>query len=275
LGIGANTAIFTLTNAVFLNPLPVRDSSRVIEVYTVDHATQTTTANLVRTQVSYLNFKDLRDQNDVFSSLAAFMPTAVIVTGQGEPKQEGALLVTANYFDTLGVKPLLGRTFAPDEDRSDGGNTVTVLTYALWMRRFGGDPGAVGATLELNGIPYTVIGVTPKNFKGTFTVGRPDFAFLPVSMHGQALAGPVEALFNERRMRTMNVFGRLKPGVQQSQAEAEFKTLASALEREYPKANNGRSFEMSSLTDAALGFLPRDQTMVAGLALSAVVGLVL
>jgi predicted permease len=275
LGIGANTAIFTLTNAVFLNPLPVKDAGRVIEVYTVDHATQTTAAGLVRTAMSYPNYRDFRDQNNVFSSLATFLPIGVITTGRGEPKPQNAMLLTANYFDTLGVKPIAGRTFMPDEDRSDGGNTVAVLSYSMWMRLFGGDAGAIGKTVELNGVPYTVIGVAPRNFKGTFTVGSPDLVFVPLSMHAQILPAPLEKLFMERRMRMMNVFGRLKPGVQQAQAEAEFKTLASALEREYPKANNGRSTEMSSLSEAALGFLPRDQATVASLALSAVVGLVL
>jgi predicted permease len=275
LGIGANTAIFTLTNAVFLHPLPVQDAQRLIEVYTVDHATKTTAAGLVRTQVSFLNYKDFRDHNNAFSSLASFVGMGVIETGHGEPKPAGALLVTANYFDTLGVKAAIGRTFFPDEDRSDGGNTVAVLSYAMWMRAFGGDPGAIGKTVELNGVPYTVIGVTPKNFKGTFTLGNPDLAFLPMSMHAQVLPAPLETLFNERRMRMFNVFGRLKPGVQQSQAEAEFKTVATGLEREYPKANKGRSVEMSSLAEAALGFLPGNQAMVASLALSGVVALVL
>jgi len=275
LGIGANTAIFTLTNAVFLNPLPVADAARVIEVYTVDHATKTTVANLLRTPMSFLNYKDFRDQNNVFSGLAAYIPTGVTLTGRGEPKPQAAMLVSANYFDLLGVKPLLGRTFLPDEDRSDGGNTVAVLSYDMWVKLFGADPAAIGKTLELNSVPYTIVGVAPPNFKGTQTVANPSLAWIPISMHAQALPGPLEQVFNERRMRMISVFGRLKPGVAESQALAGLQAIAAGLEREYPQANRGRSVELSSLAEAALGFVPRDQVVQVSVALSAVVGLVL
>src|SRR5215472_14730443 len=120
LGIGANTAIFTLTDAVFLNPLPVEDSSRVMELFTVDHATIATAANFNRTPMSYKNYLDFRDQNDVFSGLAAFAGAGVTLTGHGEPKPQPATLVTANYFDLLGVKPALGRTFLPEDDQKPG-----------------------------------------------------------------------------------------------------------------------------------------------------------
>jgi hypothetical protein len=144
LGIGANTAIFTLTNAVFLNSLPVRDAAHVIQLFTVDHATTTTAANLLRTPMSWLNYKDFRDSNEVFSGVAAFTQTGVTLTGRGDPKQMAAMLVSANYFDVLGVKPVMGRTFFPDEDRRDGGNTVTILSYSLWGQLFGADPTAIG-----------------------------------------------------------------------------------------------------------------------------------
>ena len=275
LGIGANTAIFTLTNAVFLNPLPVEDAARVIEVFTVDHATRTTAANFVRTPMSFLNYKDFRDQNNVFSGLAAYLPTGVTLTGRGEPKPQFAMLASANYFDVLGVKPGLGRTFLADEDRSDGGNTVAVLSYDMWLQLFGADPAAIGKTVELNSMPYTIVGVVPPNFKGTETVGSPNLAWIPMSMHAQALPGPLEQVFNQRRMRMISVFGRLKPGVGQSQALAGLQAIAANLEREYPQANSGRSVELSSLAEAALGFLPRERMVQAGIALSAVVGLVL
>src|SRR5579871_603470 len=275
LGIGANTAIFTLTTAVFLNPLPVQDPSHVIEVFTVDHATTTTLSNLQRTPMSFLNYKDFRDQNNVFNGLAAFTFAGVTLTGHGDPKPENALLVSANYFDVLGVKPAIGRTFFPDEDRSDGGNTVCVLSHSLWARLFGADPSAIGKTVELSSIPYTVIGVMAPEFKGTQTIGSPDVAWLPMSMHAQALPGQLEALFNERRMRMISVFGRLKPGVGEAQAASNLQAIAANLEREYPRANRGRSVELSSLAEAALGFLPRDQMVTAGIALSSVVALVL
>src|SRR5258708_23901236 len=111
LGIGANTDIFTLTEAVFLNPLPVQDAAKVMQVYTVDHATQVTTANFTRTPMSFLNYRDFREQNNVFSGFAGFLPAGMTLTGYGRPRRQPAILVSANYFAVLGVKPALGRLF--------------------------------------------------------------------------------------------------------------------------------------------------------------------
>src|SRR5439155_8807438 len=121
------------------------------------------------------------------------------------------MLVSANYFDILGVKAAIGRTFLPDEDRKDGGNTVTVLSHSAWLKLFGADPAAIGKTVEFNSVPYTVVGVAPPDFKGTVTVANTDLAWIPISMHAQALPGPLESLFDYRRMRMISVFGRLKP----------------------------------------------------------------
>jgi macrolide transport system ATP-binding/permease protein len=275
LGIGANTAIFTLTNAVFLNPLPVRDAARVLECYTVDHATKTTAANLTRTPMSWLNFKDIRDQNTMFSGLAAFIPMGVSLTGRGDPRPETVVLASANYFDVLGAHAALGRTFAPDEDKKDGGDAVAVLSDGMRQRLFGADPNVLGKTVEFNMVAYTVIGVMPPGFKGTQTVITADLAWIPMSMHAQILPAQLDALMNERRMRMISVFGRLKPEVSEGQAAANLQAIAVGLERAYPRANNGRTVEVSSLRDAALGFLPRDVMVTAGIALTSVVGLVL
>lgn len=275
LGIGANTAIFTLTNAMFLNPLPVQDGARVMAVYTVDHVSQTFVANYVRTPTSYLNYLDFREQNNVFSGFAAFMQQGVTLTGHGQPQRELVTLVSANYFDVLGVKPALGRLFFPDEDQKPGANAVVVLSYSLWARQFGADPALLGRSITLNSVAYTVIGVTPPDFKGTVTVGNPEVVFIPISMHAQAVSGILDAYFNLRRMRLMSMFGRLKPGVDQAQAQAALKTIAARLEQEYPDANKGQTVELSSLSEAALGYLPRDQVVTASIALSVVVGLVL
>jgi len=275
LGIGANTAIFTLTNAVFLNPLPVQDAAHVLQVFCVDHATVTTGANLVRTPMSFLNYQDLRDQNNVFSGFASFVGTGVTLTGLGEPKPDFATLTSANYFDVLGVKPALGRFFSPSDDQKPGADTVVVLSHSMWTHQFGADPTLIGRTINLNSVAYTVIGVAPPEFKGTLTVSPPETMWIPISMHAQALPGPLEALFNARRMRMISTFGRLKSGIAPAQAEAALKTIASRLEQQYPDANRGRTVEVSSLADAALGFLPRDQLVVATVALTAVVGLVL
>ncbi|MBV9613701.1 MAG: ABC transporter permease, partial [Acidobacteriaceae bacterium] len=275
LGIGANTAIFTLTNAVFLHPLPVKDPSRVLEVFTVDHATRTAAPNLTRTPMSYPNLVDFRAQNRVFSGMAAFTQAGVTLTGFGKPVQQPAFLVSANYFDVLGLRAETGRFFRPDEDRTDGGNTVAVLSDTLAQRLFGAPAAAVGRTLNLNAVSYEVIGVAPPSFKGTLTIGPRDVVWLPLSMHSQVFAGVIERFFNDRRFRVLSAFGRLEPGVTENQALANLRTIAANLESAYPRDNRGRSVEISLLSEAALGFLPRGQTSAAALALSAVVGFVL
>ena len=129
--------------------------------------------------------------------------------------------------------------------------------------------------VEFGSVPYTVIGVTPAGFKGTLSVINPDIAFVPMSMHAQALPSNLEQLFYERRMRLLNVLGRLKPDVSQPQASAQIATIATQLEQEYPVANKGRGTELDTVANAALGFIPRNQMVLVSLALSAVVGLVL
>src|SRR5579872_2452071 len=275
LGIGANTAIFTLTNAVFLHPMPVKDPGRVIELFTVDHATASSVPLLNRTPISIPNFTDVREQSNVFSGLAGFIQTGATLTGFGKPIQQNAFLATANYFDVLGVQPVVGRVFQPDEDRKPGGNAVAVLSYSLWQRLFGGDRAAIGRTINLNATPYEVIGVAPAGFKGTLTVGPPDIVWVPLSMHARMFQGPFEKLMDERRFRILSAFGRLKPGIDERQALASLQTIAARLEAAYPRDNRGRTFETAPLSEAALGFLPRGRLSAAAIALSAAVGFVL
>jgi putative ABC transport system permease protein len=275
LGIGANTAIFTLTNAVFLHSLPVKDPSRVLQVFTVDHATRTAAPNLSRTPMSYPNFVDFREQNQVFTSMAAFTQGGATLIGFGKPIQQAVFLVSANYFDVLGIRAAAGRIFRADEDRTQGANNVVVLSYSLAQRLFGSPNAAVGRKLDLNNTSYEVVGVAPPSFKGTFTIGPLDVLWVPLSMHSQIFSGIVEQLFNDRRFRFISALGRLRPGVNQPQALAALRTIASNLEAAYPRDNRGRTVETSLLNEAALGFLPRGQTTNAALALSAAVGFVL
>jgi len=275
LGVGANSAIFTVTNAVFLSPIPVREPSRLMRIETSDRVTKSSNPALDRTPVSILNYEDFRAQNDVFTDLAAFIPWVVTLTGRGDPQPLPVQLVSANYFDLLGVRTILGRTFLPDEDQKQGGNAVCLLSHSMWTRQFGADPNLVRRTITLNSIPYIVAGVMPANFKGTVTVGDPDVIWIPLSMHSQVLSGPAEALYNNRRMRLASLFGRLKPGVEPARAAAQLKTIASNLEREYPLANDGRTAVVSPLAEGVLGGLPRDTLLIAAIALSAVVGMVL
>src|ERR1041384_3703390 len=161
LGIGANTTIFTLVNAVLLNPLPVEDPAQLVSVWTTDERNQGSALGFL--QLSPMNFRDLRDKNDVFSGVAAHTALPLNITGgTGEPQQVFGEIVSGNYFNVLGAKPLMGRGFLPDEDQTPGAKLVCVLGYGEWQTRFGGDPSIVGRTITLNGQRFTVVGVMPK-----------------------------------------------------------------------------------------------------------------
>lgn len=275
LGIGANTTIFTVVNAILLNPLPVSDIPRLVEIDTIDSKTKVTLANATKLGMSYANCEDYQRQNQVLSGLACISFAPLTWSGKAEPKQIAGQLVSANYFDVLGVRPAVGRFFLPDEDTKPGGNNLAVLSHSLWSGKLGSDRDIIGKTLTFNATPFTVIGVAPRGFKGTFTIGPADEVWIPASMYGQVLAGFNKDNFRERRYLNTITAARLKPGVSLGQAEAELKTIASRLEREYPKENGGRSIAVSALADAAVGINQHDQFVVAGALMMGVVGLIL
>jgi predicted permease len=275
LGIGANTTIFTLVNAVLLNPLPVEDPSQLVSVWTTDERNQNSALGFL--QVSPMNYRDLRDKNEVFSGLAAHtgIPLNVAV-GNGEPQQVFGEIVTGNYFTVLGAKPAIGRTFSADEDRNPGERLVAVLGYGEWQKRFGGDSGAVGRTLTINGQAFSVIGVMPRGFKGTNAIGAPavwvPFMTYPVTTNGffRELIEP-----SGRRGLVFNVTGRLKTGTSVRQAEANLKTIARQLEQEYPNENKDRNVTLVPLAQATINPGFRSNIVVAGGLLMTIVGLVL
>jgi predicted permease len=275
LGIGANTTIFTVVNAILLNPLPVRDISRLVELDTVDSKTMVTVANATKLGMSYTNCEDYRRQNQVLSGLSCISFATLTWSGEAQPTQIAGQLVNANYFDVLGLTPALGRFFLSDEDTKPGGNNLIVISHSLWSNKLGSDRNIIGKTLTLNATPFTVIGVAPRAFKGTFNIGPADEVWMPVSMYGQVLAGFLKDNFRDRRFLNSVTVARLKPGVTPAQAEAELKTIASSLEREYPKENSGRSLAVSALADAAVGINQHDQFVVAGALMMGVVGLIL
>jgi predicted permease len=276
LGIGANTAIFTIINAVFLHPLPVEEPSRLAEMFTRDTLTVDTNVNFQLTPTSLPNYEDYRDQNNVFSGLAVVtFPIPLNWGGQAEPQQLNAMLVSSNFFDVLGVKPYRGRTFIADGDKKIGGNPEVVLSYSLWAQKFGSDEKFVGQTISLNGTSYTVVGIAPPSFKGIVSLGRPDVLWIPVTMRDYVLTGQLKDLENNRRFRWTSIVGRLKPQVGIDGARAAMKTIASALEKEYPRENKGRTVELYPLNESALGINQRRQFSLAGGVLMGVVGLVL
>lgn len=264
LGIGANTAIFSLINAVLLRPLPVTDPGTLVTVSTTD---QRNPGNL---QLSHLNFEDLRSQNSVFSDMAAFSFNGVNYTSGTETQPVNVQVVTANYFSVLGVPMQLGRGFLPEEEAQHV--SVAVVSNGFWERNLGSDPAIIGKTLTFNRTPYTVVGVAPKAFDGTLLGGGPA-AWLPVT---QALA-PVSDWWNTRRGLWLFAFGRLKPGVTIDQARANLKAIFAQLERTFPTDNKGRSAAVVPLLEARLnptGVGPNLVLQVSSL-LMAIVGIVL
>ncbi len=275
LGIGANTTIFTVVNAVLLHPLPVEDISRLVEVDTIDSKTHVGFAGATKLGLSFRNFQDYQQQNGVFTGITCFVPVPLTWSGGAEPRQVIGQLVSANYFDVLGLRPAIGRFFLPDEDTRLSGNNVAVISYSLWANKLGADKDAVGKTLTLNAMPYTVIGVAPKGFKGTFTFASAEQIWIPTSMYPQVLTGFGKEFFNDRRFLNALAVGRLKPEMGLRQAEASLKTIAAKLEKDFPKDNAGRSIALTPLTEAAVGVNVHDQVALAGTMMMTVVGLVL
>jgi predicted permease len=275
LGIGANTTIFTVVNAILLHPLPVKDISQVVELDTIDTKTHVGFANATKLGLSFRNFQDYQKQNEVLSGVTCIIPTPLTWSGGAEARQVNGTMVSANYFDVLGLQPAAGRFFLPDEDTKLNGNNVAVISYGFWANRLGSDPNEIGKTLTLNAMPYTVIGVAPKGFKGTFTFASAEQIWIPTSMYSQVLTGFGKEFFNDRRLLNALAVGRLKQGIGINQAEASLKTIASQLEKDFPKDNGGRSIALTPLTEAAVGANQHDQIALAGTMMMTVVGLVL
>jgi macrolide transport system ATP-binding/permease protein len=267
LGIGANTAIFSLVNAVLLRPLPVADVASLVSISTTD---QRNPGNL---PLSHLNFKDLRSGNTVFTDMAAFTFSQVNYSAQsGSSEQVPAQVVSGNYFSLLGTQPALGRTFLPDEDAR--ATPVAVVSHGFWERSLGSDPAVVGKTIVLNRTPFTVIGVAPKTFSGTLLGGGPA-VWVPMSMH--LVVQPGFDWYDTRRGLFLFGVGRLKPGVTIEQARSNLQAVFANLEKEFPVDNKGRSATVVPLLDARLNPNGRGPNLILRLSivLMMVVGAVL
>jgi putative ABC transport system permease protein len=244
LGIGANTAIFSVVNAVLLRPLPYGEPDRLVWMW----------GNFPlgnRAAVSPLDFLDYREQNHVCSQLAAFIAGdgAINLTGDGEPERIPNTLVTANFFQALGVNPLLGRAFLPEEDQQ-GRDHVVVLSYGLWQRRFGGDRSIIGKELILDGENYLVAGVMPASFRfpGRAEIWRPLGFYHPeMKVRGAHFLRPIALL---------------KPGMTIAQAQTDFDTIAGRLEQQYPDSNKGWKLQLVSLQDVIVGGQMRQALLV-------------
>jgi predicted permease len=219
LGIGANTAIFSLTDQLLLRRLPVKDPQQLV-LLDGPGAFQGRTFN--NGTFSFPMYRDFRDQTTVFSGVIARFPTALTLSANGESERVNGELVTGNYFDVLGVRAQIGRTLSPDDDRTAGGHPVVVLSHNYWMRRFAGDPTVLNRPITLNGVPMTIVGVTPPGFYGIVVGDHPD-VMVPVMMKAQ-MTPTWDDLLN-RRSRWLTIMARLKPGVSREQAEAGMNVL--------------------------------------------------
>jgi putative ABC transport system permease protein len=232
LGIGACTAIFSVVNAVLLRPLDYPDPARLVVIR------ETQLPEFPEFSVSPPNYLDWEKQTKSFENLAAYTASRLNLTGEGEPQQLVGVKATKHYFDAYGIKPALGRTFLPEED-APGKNHVVVLSYPFWHRVFGGAADVVGRPIELNGEPYTVVGVAPPGFGIASKVD----AWIPMAFD------PKETANETRGAHYLNVAGRLRTGVTVAQAEAELKVLAAQLATQYPDSNKGWSIFMAPMQD--------------------------
>ena len=272
LGIGANTSIFSLVNAVLLRPLPVHEPERLVYVF------DGTRANPYNVS-SYPDYLDYRDRNGVFSELAAYASITLSLNSDDRPDVISGLIVTGNYFDVLGVRAQAGRTFLPEEDTTPGGHPVAVISHGLWQSRFAGDVHVAGRQLLLNGHQFTIVGVAPAGFDGA-ELGQKNDIYVPMAM--QALVRPPRGgysgemnpdLLSRRGPRWLSMVGRLKPGVSVEQAQAAQGALAAQLAEAYPDTNRE---QIATVSPVGKGDPTQRGTLlsVAGLLL-AVVGLVL
>lgn len=247
LGIGANTTVFTIVNTLLLHPLPVADPSRLAALY--DMGSKSVKLASVRLPLAYANFADYADRQTSFRGLAAFTPPMVMtIRTDIRPERVFGEFVTKQYFDTLGLTPALGRFFMPGEDHVPGSATVAVLSYNAWKARFAGTAAAIGSTLELNNVAFTVVGVAPPGFLGVSAIFGPD-VWLPATMCERAFPAEFRNALSDRGKPLFHAVGRLAPGATIQRAQANLDTIAAALEREYPATGEGHGIGVRPVTD--------------------------
>jgi putative ABC transport system permease protein len=264
LGIGANTAIFSLLDQALLRNLPVKDADRLVILQSVGsfngHTHSRSDDNF---SFSYPMYRNLRDHNSVFSGLIATTWTQVGVQWHNEPELVAAELVSGNYFDVLGVQPAMGRVLVASDDVVPDANPVVVLSFSYWQRRFGADPSVVNQSLLVNGHPFTILGVAPPGFHSVVMGDTPDL-FAPMTMRAEIRPGLTDLL--DIKSRWLNIVGKLKPGLTREQAEAGINPLWYSIRADELKQRGGHSSEHfieSFLTkshlfvrDGAKGFSP-------------------
>jgi macrolide transport system ATP-binding/permease protein len=224
LGIGANAAIFSLVNTILFRPLPVFEPSRLVELTPTRQGSDFN-------NFSYPLYRDFRDRNEVFDSLAVYRFAPMSLSREGNNERIWGYIVSGNYFDMLGVKPAAGRFFTQEEDRVPGANPVAVVSYGSWQRRFGGDPNLVGKEITLNGNRFDVVGIAPEGFVGTVIIFTPEI-WVPAMMARQIEPGT--NWLDSPTNGVLFALGRLKPGMSEAQAIQSLNGLMASLVSVYP-----------------------------------------
>jgi putative ABC transport system permease protein len=265
LGIGANTAMFSIVNAVLIRDLPITDREELVEVYMSD------SGGFQYAVSSHPDYLDLRANNDVFSNVIGSRTTIARLDIDGAPRVAFGELISWDYFQTLGVPMALGRAFLEEEDRTPGTHPVTILGYRTWVQDFGQDPDVVGTSAYINGRPFTIVGVAPREYTGSMAVLVAGF-YLPLMMT-DVIMGSEQ--IERRRSRSMFIKARLLPGITVERANESLLALSASLEEQYPESNESRYMSAIALGDVSIHpAVDRMLTPVAGL-LMGVVGLVL
>lgn len=259
LGIGTNTAIWSLFDAIFLHPLPaVRAPRELVAIYQTTLGENGLPAGGFE-NVSYPNYRDFRDRNRSFSDVALYQWLKMNLAGGATPERIVGMFATANYFDVLGVRPARGRFFRPDEVRVPGAAAVAILSHGCFSRLFGADPQVIGRSILLGGRKFTVIGIAPPGFRGTDLDTQVDL-WVPFTMF--PVLSPYPAFFESRDDWPFRAFGRLKPGVSLAAATADMTAVARALERQFPKENEKLGVRLLPLVEGAI--LPRERERYTG-----------
>jgi predicted permease len=259
IGIGANSAMFSLADALLLRPLPVLRPSEVVAVGTVE-----STAGFSQIVASYRDYIDFRDQSKSFDGLVAFADTTFGVANKRDalPQMKMGTIVTGNLFKVLGVEPELGRSFRPDEDQVPGRDAVLVLGHDYWEKEFAADPAVLGRKLLIDGIEFTIVGVAPARFTGVNRYLESAF-YLPIMMWPRLVNNPKDKPLEARDYRPLALRGRLKPGATVSQAQAEIAAIGKNLERAYPTTNHNQIAEVRTELQARIQQSPPDAQLVA------------
>src|SRR5579862_8684299 len=234
LGVGLNAAMFSYVDAMLLRPIPARDSARIVQI-------NSTSPDRRLGGVPYPDYADLRDQSRTMSSLVCYdlEPLGVSASRKALPQMTLGVLASGNYFSGLGIDLPVGRGFRDEEDAT-GSDLVAVIGHSFWERQFGSDPNVAGKKVRVNGAEFTVIGVAPADFNGLDSFVLPD-VYIPIHAFRQAVPNLPNDYLTARDRRTCSVYGRVKSGGSEGQAQAELAAVAQRLAQRYPETNKSRT----------------------------------